>query len=208
MTALPERILCLVTDIERAGSEAALVRVVREAVRGGVNMVQVRGHELDKESLEHLATAIVSEVGTDAVVMVNGDAEVAAKSGAAGVHVREGHRIGPPEIGPGTLVGQSAHSLEAASVSQQAGVDYIVLGTIFPSASHPGGITGGAELITSVTRRVNVPVIGIGGITAENAGQVIAAGASGIAVIGAIIGSRDPFESARALASAIELPEQ
>lgn len=207
MRVLPGRILCIVTDLERAGSEAALLHTLSDAVRGGVNMVQVRAHELSRESLTKLATAVVNEIGDDAVVVVNGPSNVAVESGAAGVHLRESDTLDRQVLGTGLLVGQSVHSLESARAAQEAGADYIILGTVFPSASHPGGLTGGAELVRSVTAAITVPVIGIGGITAENAAQVIEAGASGVAVIGAIIGAQDPFGAAHALASAIQLPE-
>ncbi len=205
MSRLPGRILCLVTDLGRAGSEEALLRAVSEAVRGGVNMVQVRGHDLDEGGLAAQAERVVELVGDRAIVVVNGPMEIAKTSGAAGVHLRESSTLERTEMSADLLAGKSVHSLESALSAQAYGADYVVLGTVFPSASHPGGLTGGAKLVQSVTAETEIPVVGIGGITVENAPQVIEAGASGVAVIGAIIGSADPYGAARMLAEAIGL---
>lgn len=210
MKALPRRILCLVTDLDRAGGAVNMLRIVRDAVRGGVNMVQVRAHKLDESSLLTFASDVVAAArdGTgDVVVVVNGPPQIAAKSGTDGVHLRERSGMVRSELPPGLLVGRSVHSLQAAREAEAEGIDYINLGTVFPSASHPGGATGGIDLISQVTDEVSIPVIGIGGITTENADRVIAAGAVGVAVIGAIIVADSSFEAAMALSMATGLKE-
>ncbi len=80
----------------------------------------------------------------------------------------------------------------------------LVLGTVFPSQSHPGGPTIGLEGVREVCDAVSIPVIGIGGITAANAGDVIRAGASGVAVISAIFDADDPRAAAAELRAAID----
>ena len=210
MRALPERILCLVTDLDRAGGAVNMLCIVRDAVRGGVNMVQVRAHELDERSLATFASDVVaiSRDGTgDVIVVVNGPPQIAVDSGADGVHLRERSGLVRSELPFGLLVGRSVHSLQAAREAEVEGLDYIILGTVFPTASHPGGAAGGVGLISRVTDEVSIPVIGIGGITTENADQVIAAGAVGLAVIGAIIGADSSFEAAKALSLAAGLRE-
>jgi thiamine monophosphate synthase len=97
----------------------------------------------------------------------------------------------------------SVHSAEVAIEAERAGADLLVMGTVFPSASHPDGATIGVEGLREVCERVSVPVIGIGGITAENAGDVIRAGASGVAVISAIWDAEDPRVAAASLRAAI-----
>lgn len=208
MKALPERVLCLVTDLDRAGGKPDMLRILRDAVRGGVNMVQVRAHELDEGSLAAFATDVVAvarDAASDVVVIVNGPPLVAVESGADGVHMRERFSIVRSELPPGLLAGRSTHTLQAAREAEKEGVDYIILGTVFPSASHPGEATGGTQIVSLVTKELSIPVIGIGGITAQNAEQVIAAGAVGVAVIGAIIGADNPVEAALALSEAIGL---
>ncbi|MGE3599255.1 MAG: thiamine phosphate synthase, partial [Dehalococcoidia bacterium] len=105
--------------------------------------------------------------------------------------------------GLGLLRSRAAHGVEAARRAEAEGADWIVLGTIYRSRSHPGGATGGLDLVTQVSETVRVPVIAIGGITSENAGAAISAGASGIAVISAILGAEDPRAAAAAMAEAI-----
>ncbi len=202
---LPSRILCLVTDVERAGGQQQLLRIAQDAVRGGVNMVQVRAHQVAPDTLLELAKDVVDAVGDEALVVVNSTPEIAIQSGAAGVHFRESAAMDRTALPTNLLAGQSVHSLQSAKTVEAAGADYLVLGTIFPSQSHPGGATGGTELVRSVASEVSVPVIGIGGITAENAKEVIEADAAGVAVIGAIISADDPFEAARTLAEVIGL---
>jgi thiamine monophosphate synthase len=104
----------------------------------------------------------------------------------------------------GGLVGRSVHSISAALKAQEDGADFLVLGTVFPSLSHPGGPAGGLKLVEDVTTIVDVPVIGIGGITPENAGQVVSAGAAGVAVIRAILGDPDPEGAARRLRATLD----
>ena len=205
---LPRRILCLVTDLQRAGGAEQLLACVEKAVSGGVNMVQARAHDLDSDALTVLAIAVVDRVGNDALVVVNGPAEVAACAGAAGVHYREDAVAGNEDIPVNAtrlLRGRSVHSVEAAAAAESEGMDYLVVGTVFASASHPGETTGGLDLVRRVCEAVNLPALGIGGITPRNAAQVIEAGAQGIAVISAIIGQSDPGHAARQLADRIGL---
>ena len=103
----------------------------------------------------------------------------------------------------GGLVGRSVHSVEAAAKAEADGADFLVLGTVFPSRSHPGRPAAGIELVREVAAAVTPPVVGIGGITAENAGQVIEAGASGVAVISAILAEEDPRSAAAKLWDAV-----
>ncbi len=201
MKPLPERILCLVTDVERAGSEAALIRCVDDAVRGGVNMVQVRAHHLESGQKASLASQIVKAVAGRALVVVNGPADIALEVDADGVHLPESAQMVDTGSGADLLVGRSVHSVRAAMLAAESGADYVIAGTIFPSASHPGGAIGGVELIAETTSSVAIPTIAIGGIDAGNAASVVAAGASGAAVIGAIIGSEHPELAARELAT-------
>lgn len=205
MQQLPERILCLVTDIERAGDQHRLLEIVDQAVSGAVIMVQIRAHELDYEQMVAFASEVIKVVNNRAVVVLNGSPEVALTTRVDGVHLPEDSKLGRDDVDPKILLGKSVHSLESALNAEAAGADYVILGTIFPSASHPGGKTGGTALVSAVAERLTIPVIGIGGITAENSQEVIAAGADGIAVIGAIIESDNPRQAAKELADSIGL---
>jgi thiamine-phosphate diphosphorylase len=199
MTAgLPRPIFCLVTDRQRAGREGSrgnpgnsdqLVRLVRHAAAAGVNLVQVRERGFDDRHLLALTRVIVGAVeGTSARVVVNDRVDIALAAGAAGVHLRADS---PPVaavrmiVPAGFLIGRSVHSETEAVEAAGTGVDYLILGTIFPTASKPAGAaTLGLEPLARAARATDVPILAIGGITADNVGKVASAGAAGFAAIG------------------------
>jgi thiamine monophosphate synthase len=155
--------------------DVRLPAIVRAAVEGGVNVVQVRGVE-DVDAVRRAAG------GTR--VVVNGVDHL-------------------PEHAPGRAAGRSVHSVDAARRAEAEGCDYVVAGSVFPTSSHPGGPVAGVQLIEDIARNVNIPVIAIGGINAGNARQCIDAGARGVAVISAIFDADDPRRAARDLWKAI-----
>lgn len=199
--------LALVTDLALVPDWGELTNRVVAAVRGGVNLVQVRAKSLSHLEQEKLASMLVQVIGSSARVVVNGDPEIALSSGASGVHLPENSKIEISKartiLGPNTLIGRSVHSVKAAVQAEIDGADYVFFGTVFPSRSHPGGPTSGIAGITEATDAVSIPVVGIGGITAQNCKGVIDAGATGVAVIGAILGAYDSYRAARAIKSAL-----
>ena len=206
---LPDRILCLVTDGKRGtpwqrGLE--LSKPVQAAVRGGVNMVQVREKHLRDDDLLGLVTGLRGVVAGGTLLIVNDRVNVATAARANGVQLGERamSATGARALaGNSILIGRSVHSTAAALNAEEEGADFLVLGTVFPSRSHPHGPVGGLELVSDVTAAVRLPVIGIGGITAETAGRVVEAGAAGVAVISAILGDTDPERAARKLWKAV-----
>ena len=208
---LSDRILCLVTDGRPGDLEqrlAALTKPVEAAVSGGVNMVQVREKHLPADDLLGLATGLKRVVAGATLLVVNDRVDVAAAAGAAGVQLGERAMSATAAraiAGNAIFIGRSVHSTRAALEAEAQGADFLVLGTVFPSSSHPGRPTGGLGLVREVTAAVSLPVIGIGGITAETAGQVIEAGASGVAVISAILADADPETAARRLWDAVNV---
>ena len=200
---LSRPVFCLVTDRQRAQGDGPLVRLVRQAAAAGVNLVQIRERGLDDRSLLALTRAIVGAVErTSARVVVNDRVDVALAAGADGVHLRADS---PPSaavramVPAGFLVGRSVHSEAEAIEAAATGVDYLILGTIFPTASKPaGGSPLGLEPLERAARAIRVPILAIGGITADNAGKVAAAGAAGFAAIGLFADlAREPAEDDR-----------
>lgn len=201
MSKLPLPCLCLVTDRHLCG-EASLVERVALAVQGGVNMVQLREKDLPGGRLLALAKELKQAVGQQALLVVNERVDVALAAGAHGVQlgeealpITEARRL----VGREALIGRSVHSTEGALRAQNQGADFLVLGTIFPSRSHPGEKAAGVGLVAQVVERGKLPVLAIGGVNQQNAPQVMAAGASGVAVVGAILGSNDPRRAAQEL---------
>jgi thiamine-phosphate pyrophosphorylase len=184
--------LCLVTDRTRR----PVLDQCREAVHAGIDMIQVRERGLDDGRLASLVTELVRLTrGTPTRVIVNDRLDVALACRADGVHLR-GDSI-PPEaarsIAPeGFLIGRSVHQEDEAKA--MAGVDYLIAGTVFPTASKPG-LTAwlGVESLERICRSVAVPVLAIGGVTAERLPSVAAAGAAGIAGIRLFAGGSRPL---------------
>lgn len=197
----------LVTDRARLRRAASLGAVASLAVSGGVNVVQLREKDLPGGDLYRTAIELHSILRGRALLLVNERADVALASGADGVQLPEdGLPIKAVRdiVGESCVIGHSVHSAGAALRAEQDGADYVIVGNIFETSSKPGRPAAGVDLVRAVSEAVRVPVIAIGGITAENAGDVIEAGADGVAVIGAIMDAGDPKQAAERLRRAID----
>ncbi|MBI3978972.1 MAG: thiamine phosphate synthase [Chloroflexi bacterium] len=197
--------LCLVTD-RRICVPADLAAAVEQAVSGGVTLVQVREKDLPAGELCELVARVLAAVAGRARVVVSDRLDVALAVGADGVHlpgsglpVEAARRLTPS----GFLIGRSVHRPEEAAAAEHAGADYVVLGTIFTTASKPGLAPAGPGLIAATRALCRLPILAIGGITAANAGDAIAAGADGVAAISAILADADPAGAAARLAAAL-----
>jgi len=190
-------IVCLVT--ERHGADP--VEQASLAVQAGVDLIQVRERDLEARALADMVQAILGAVAGSATrVIVNDRLDVALACGAHGVHLR-GDSI-PPRLArarapEGFLIGRSVHGV--AEARDTAGdVDYLIAGTVFPSASKTEGHPClGADGLRAIVRAVRVPVLAIGGVTVDRLAAVAACGAAGIAAIGLF---RDAMPSPQALA--------
>lgn len=181
--------------------------LVAQAVDGGVNVVQLREKDLPTADLYDLAVTLHAIVRGRALLLVNDRLDIALAAGADGAHLPE--RSLPSQkvwdlAGDACLVGRSVHSVEAARRADADGVDYVQVGTVYETSSKPGAAAAGTNLVAAVCEAVRVPVIGVGGITGENAGAVMEAGADGVALIGAIMDAGDPTQAARELRDAID----
>ena len=199
--ALPAPCLCLVTDRKLCGADALEERVAA-AVSGGVDMVQVREKDLPAGELLKLARRLRAITSGKAMLVINDRLDVALAVEADGLHlpedsiaVRDARDVAPPRL----LVSKAVHDSAGAVQATDDGADFLVLGTIFPSQSKPGGRTGGLDLLRDVTSATRVPVLAIGGIDSSNAASVMEAGAQGVAVISAILASPEPERAARML---------
>jgi len=213
-------LLCLVTDRaqlcgQAAGGEplAAVAAQVGAAARAGVDLIQIRERDLPARDLLHLVRRCLDAAqGTGSRIVVNDRLDVALASGAHGVHLRGDS----PEAGrvraivpPGFLVGRSVHGeAEAVAASGRGDLDYLILGTLYESASKPPGHPrldlGDCQRIA---RAVTLPVLAIGGITLDRIPAVLQAGAAGVAAIGLFVSAGDDAGSAarraRAAADAV-----
>jgi thiamine-phosphate pyrophosphorylase len=197
--------LCLVTDRRLCG-EGRFLAAVDAAVAGGVTMVQLREKDLGARALYELGLRLQSVLRARAALVVNDRLDVALALGADGVQLGAGslplaaaRRLGGERL----LIGRSVHSLEEAVAAERDGADFLVLGTIYPSRSHPGDPGAGPSLVAGVRAAVALPLIAIGGIDALNLSEVTAAGADGVAVISAILGAPHPRSAAANLAAGL-----
>jgi thiamine-phosphate pyrophosphorylase len=172
------------------------VDVAQAALEGGARLIQFRSKDLSTRRMVDLAREIrqlTREFG--ATFIINDRVEVALAVGADGVHVGEddmplfqARRL----LGARAILGASVATVEAARLAEAAGADYLGVGPVFLTYSKAdAGAAIGAERLGEIAAAVETPVIGIGGITADNAGEVVRRGAEGVAVISAVAEADD-----------------
>ena len=179
--------------------------VAAAAVAGGANVVQLRAPEYDDDQLLPLATELAAACGGKGVLfLVNDRLELAKAAGAAGVHLGQGDdwRTARERLGPDLVLGISVDTAEQAKEAAEAGADYLGV-TVWPTATKPEAAAQGLDRIGEVAQASGLPVVGIGGIDAGNAKQVLDAGAAGVAVISAVGAAPDPAAATRELVRAV-----
>jgi thiamine-phosphate pyrophosphorylase len=190
-------VICMITDGRRMGdAEDALVRRIAAAARAGVHLVQIRERGLEGGALTRLTErALAAAHGTSTRVLVNDRYDVAIAAGAHGVHLREESMPAARvrAVAPrGFLIGRSVHTVEDARlVCREGAVDYLVFGSIFPTASKPGVQPAGLGALADAAAASTRPVLAVGGVTAERVAALAAAGAAGVAAIGLFAGGGD-----------------
>ena len=175
----------------------ALIIAVGRSVDAGATMIQVRERDLEDTVLFDLTARLVRRSTSAGVkVVVNDRVDVAMAAGAAGVHL-PASGVAPDRvraIAPaGFLIGRSVHSeAEAVAAERTGACDYLVFGSVYPTASKPPGHEpAGIDAFGRVCRMVRLPVLAIGGIDARRAREVARAGAAGIAAIALFAGEDD-----------------
>ena len=195
--------LYLVTD-ERLSRGRATAEIVRAAIRGGIDVVQLRGKDLparEQLAIGRELRAITREAGV--LLIVNDRVDLALALDADGVHVGQDDLpagIARQLVGPDRIVGVSAATIAEALAARDAGADYLGVGAIYGTATKlDAGAATGTALLGTIAGAIDLPLIGIGGINATNVADVIAAGAAGAAVVSAIVAADDPEAAARDL---------
>ncbi len=191
-------ILCLVTDLQVIGNDThKLVQIMNAAVSGGVNMVQIRAPQMSDDQFWDFVRFTRIDSSEKTLKIVNPSRIQLRKiDDCIGVQLSENAAVSVETareiMGANALIGRSVHSARGAEDAQEEGADFIVLGTIFPTASHPNAQTHGMGIIRETRARIGIPIIAIGGINERNAGEAIRNGASGVAVMRSILGAADP----------------
>jgi thiamine-phosphate pyrophosphorylase len=182
---------------------------VEAAIDGGATAIQLRDKVLPDRDLIAVGDRVAALCRRAGVVfIVNDRAHLALDCGADGVHV------GPDDlpvsaarqiVGPRKIVGGSAGTIEEAQRVQSDGADYLGVGSVYATTSKSdAGEAIGLDRLVEIVRAVQIPVVGIGGITPETAAAVIRAGAAGVAVIAAVVGQPDIAAASRRLRERID----
>ncbi|MDX1916190.1 MAG: thiamine phosphate synthase [Methylophilus sp.] len=165
-----------------------LCEKVQAALKGGASLVQYRNKFADKQLLLRQATALLALCRSYSVpLIINDHLDLCAKIDADGLHLGvtdcdlgAARRL----LGPDKIIGASCYNwLDLAIQAQEAGASYVAFGACFPSETKPNAVHAPLSLITEAKQKLTIPVVGIGGITLDNAPQVIRAGADAVAVI-------------------------
>jgi thiamine-phosphate pyrophosphorylase len=189
----------------RPGGRAA-EELLRRALQGGVDVVQLRDKRADEREIVRAGRTFRRLCDAyDALFIVNDHPELAIACAADGVHIGQDDAE-PAEVrrmlGHDALIGLSTHS--PAQVDAAAGVDYISVGPVHATPTKPDYAEVGTALVRYAAERAAVPFFAIGGIDSENVREVLAAGAERIAVVRAIRDAPDPARAAHELRDSIE----
>ena len=194
--------LYVITDAN-ASAERPLAEMVREAVEGGASAVQLRDKTASDTQLVATARSLLEITRPRQVpLIINDRINVARLSGADGVHLgqedaslEEARRL----LGKKAIIGRSTHSQTQAIEAQEEGFDYIGVGPVFKTPTKPLYTPVGLDLVRFVSRHIRVPFVAIGGINEKNIALVKAAGAKTVAVVRAVMASKNPKKTVQTL---------
>lgn len=192
-----------VLDADVAQSRGwSLPDLARACLDGGIQLLQVRCKSWSSSDLLSVSTAIVTLAEPyGAAVIVNDRADVARLAGARGVHVGQDD-LTPDEarrvVREGQVIGVSTHTREQIATAARSTADYLAVGPVYGTGTKDTGYAAVGLDLVALAASTGRPVVGIGGITLERAGDVIAAGASSVAVISDLLAHGDPRARAAA----------
>ena len=198
--------LCLVTD--RSQVTGALEEAVETCLGAGLKAVQLREKDLAVRDLLSMARALRESTRRHgAKLLVNDRADVALAVGADGVH-RAGTSLPVSAIRaispPGFLIGASVHSVAEARAAEPDGADFLLFGPIYDTPSkRQYGLPQGLSALERVASAVRLPIFAVGGVTPARVAEVVRAGASGVAVIAAILGAERPADAVKGFLDAL-----
>ncbi|HLF38894.1 MAG TPA: thiamine phosphate synthase [Burkholderiales bacterium] len=179
-----------------------LLATAEAALAGGARLLQYRNKSASSALRLAQARALLALCrGFQVPLIINDHLDLALAVNADGLHLgaEDGSLAATRKrLGPARVLGASCYDqLERALEAERLGADYVAFGSFFPSSVKPGAVRAPLALLRDAKRRLSVPVVAIGGITLDNAPQLIAAGADGIAVVSALFGADDVRLAAR-----------
>jgi thiamine-phosphate pyrophosphorylase len=203
VTRLPRGLYAITPDTD---DTRWLLEAVEAAITGGACALQYR-NKLARRELQYEQARALKDVcrARGVPLIVNDHLDLMLGVDADGLHLGSSDgsiRHARDRLGSGKLLGASCYNrLDAALEAVRMGADHVAFGSFFPSGSKPTAVQAPASLLREARLRLEVPLVAIGGITTENAPELIAAGADALAIIGALFGAPDPGEAARQFAA-------
>jgi thiamine-phosphate pyrophosphorylase len=193
VSCLPSRLYAIVDTAQTGGRP--LVSVIDAMLAGGVSVLQLRVKDRPADEFLRLAlTARERTTRAGCLFIVNDRVDIALAARADGVHLGQDDlplEAARPLVGE-MLIGISTHSLEQAEAAERGGADYIGFGPMFPTRTKETGYgSRGVAMLESVRRRVGIPIVAIGGITADNVARTWNSGADAAAMISYLTQSDD-----------------
>jgi len=184
-------------------SPEALTKQVAQAIEGGARVIQYRDKHSDHTGREARASALLALCRASGVALiVNDDLELARKLGADGVHLGRDDpdpRQARALLGRQAIIGVSCYDdFSRAEAAAEAGASYVAFGSFFPSTTKPNAVAADPGLLTLARERLPIPPVAIGGITPQNGGLLISAGARMLAVVSGVFAQPDIASAARA----------
>ena len=199
--------LYAVTDRKLMG-DLHFYDAIEEALQGGITMLQLREKHLSEAEYIHVAKQVHELTKRYGVPMIVNDLpQVALVSGAEGVHVGQSDaeiEDARALLGEEKIIGATAHNLEEALAAEAAGADYLGVGAAFGSTTKLDARPIDRKEYRRICEAVSIPVVAIGGITADNVEELYGRGLSGVAVIGGIFGTSDVKGAAARMGSLVE----
>lgn len=186
---------------------ASLANAVAQAIEGGASLVQIREKHIPTEEYILRAREIKAVCDRYGVPLIVNDSVEVAQAAGAGVHlgaddgdIAEARRI----LGPDAVIGATAKTIAQAQAAERAGADYLGAGAVFGSTTKTDAKPMSIAQFSEVCKSVSIPVVAIGGVSADNALQLTGAGAAGLCVISAVFAQPDIQAAARRMRALAE----
>ncbi len=200
--------LYAVTDRRWLEAEGLLWEAVEAALEGGATIVQLREKEMNRMAFREEAIEILDICRKFGVpLIIDDDVRLAVEIGADGVHLGQTDmacEVARQILGPDKIIGVTAKTPEQAIAAEKAGADYLGSGAVFATETKLGAKLMSLDTLKAITASVNIPVVAIGGITAENIRMLKGTGIAGVAVAGGIFSKDDVGEAAEELSALTE----
>ena len=191
--------LHVVTDDEVLAGPTFLERAAAVLASEGGGALHLRGPGTGGRRLHELAARLIHHAdASDWELVISDRIDLAMALGIGNVHL-PGHALSVGAaralLGPRARVGRSVHGMAEAREAVEAGADYLLLGAVFPTATHPDQAALGPTVLGEVSRGIGVPVVAIGGVTPQRASRCLREGAHGVAVLSGVWHAKDPVEA-------------